>query len=142
MASCRQFGYRSIVGRCNNCDVSRVWYSVNGDRLFARTSGGQTYETKDFESWKPASLPLAALAPVFEARAFRTRETGAIVRLADARRYYAAGRFVWRSEDGGRSWANATGYKNSSILGEGHSDVAISPRSIDEIVVAGRTGIW
>ena len=122
--------------------VSRVWYSADGNRLFARTSGGRTFETADFESWRQASLPLPALAQNLEGRAFRMPETGAKVRLADARRYYAAGRFVWRSEDGGRSWANVTGYRNQSIIGEGHSDIVISPINIDEIVVGGSTGIW
>jgi len=123
-------------------DVSQVRYSADGARLFARTGSGQTMESSDFESWKAARLPLPALAPNFEGRAFRTPEAGARVRLADSRRYYAAGRFVWRSEDGGRSWANVTGYKNQSILGEGHNDVIVSPVNIDEIVVAGKTGIW
>ena len=122
--------------------VSRVWYSADGVRLFARTNAGQTFETADFESWKPASLPMPALAPNLEGRAFRMPEVAAKVRLADSRRYYAAGRFVWRSEDGGRSWANVTAYRNQSILGEGHNDIVISPVNIDEIVVGGNTGIW
>ncbi len=122
--------------------VSRLWYSADGTRLFTRTSAGQTYETSDFETWKPASLPLAALAPNLDGSAFRVPEAGATVRLADSRRYYAAGKFVWRSEDGGRSWANVTGYKNQSILGEGHNDIVVSPGNIDEIVVGGSTGVW
>lgn len=122
--------------------VSRVWYSADSTRLFTRTSAGQIYETTDFESWKPAPLPLPALAPALDGRAFRMPEPGARVRLADSSRYYAAGKFVWRSEDGGRSWANVTGYKNQSILGEGHTDIVVSPGNIDEIVVGGNTGIW
>jgi uncharacterized protein (TIGR03437 family) len=122
--------------------VNRVWYSADGGRLFVRTSAGQMYETSDFESWKPAVLPLPALAPSLDGRAYRAPEPGARVRLADSRRYYAAGKFVWRSEDGGRSWANVTGYKNQSILGEGHYDIVVAPGNIDEIVVGGSTGIW
>ncbi len=122
--------------------VSRVWYSPDASRLFAQMGNGQTFETSDFETWKQSALPVPAPAPGAEGRAYRTPEPGSKVRLADSRRYYAAGKFVWRSEDGGRSWANVTAYKNQSIIGEGHSDIAISPASIDEITVGGTTGIW
>jgi len=46
---------------------------------------------------------------------------------------YGVGRNAYRSDDGGLSWSNLTGYKGVSILGEWLSDVAPSPRDPDEV---------
>src|SRR5205807_7146603 len=41
-----------------------------------------------------------------------------------------------------QTWSNLTGYKGVSILGNGLSDLAVSPRDPDEIVAAAFTGVW
>ena len=33
--------------------VDRVWYSPDGESLYARTHSGRTFSTSDFETWKP-----------------------------------------------------------------------------------------
>lgn len=122
--------------------VNRVWYSVDGTRLMALTASGRVFQTDDFETWQPA--PGTGAPPVDPAPAVSLPEAGARIRAqrVQGARLYAAGRFVYRSEDGGGSWLNLTGYRNSSILGEGLRDLAVSPHDEDEIVVAGVTGIW
>lgn len=119
--------------------VERVWYA--GGRLRILTGAGQTLETSDGAVWQPVGaepLPLAAsstaLAP----------EPGARLWLApsDPRRAYALGRFLWRSEDGGRHWENVTAYKGQSLIGDGLADLAIAPANADEIVVAGAAGVF
>lgn len=124
--------------------VSRVWYSGDGSILFARTADGRIYQTSDLEQWRavsdaritpPAqSVPATATIP----------ETGLKLSLqaASSGRIYAAGSNVYRSDDGGLTWANLTNFKGVSILGGGLSDAAASPRDPDEVVVASASGVW
>lgn len=124
--------------------VERVWYSEEGGRVYALLGSGKLFTTEDFENWRevirdevtpPRAAPVAAAA---------TPEPGALVRSArgDSATIYALGRAVHRSEDGGLSWANLTEYRRHSILGDGLSDLTVSPSDEDEILVAGRFGIW
>jgi len=124
--------------------VDRVWYSDDGFVLYARTTTGRIFETNDFEQWRRStdariSPPAAQNPPVAGAP-----EVG--LRLASQRvasgRLYGVGRNAYRSDDGGLSWSNLTGYKGVSILGEWLSDVAASPRDPDEVVVASLNGVW
>ena len=39
--------------------ADRVWFSVDGARLFVRTTSGRVFETLDFEKWQPST----AVAP-------------------------------------------------------------------------------
>jgi uncharacterized protein (TIGR03437 family) len=57
-------------------------------------------------------------------------------------RIYAAGRQLYRSDDGGRSWANLTAFKTESVIGLGQRSVAVSPANQDQIVVANEFGVW
>jgi uncharacterized protein (TIGR03437 family) len=100
-------------------------------------------ETRDFSSWQPvvdnSGLvgPITLFPPTLP-------EAGARVRVApsDPQRVYAFGRFVYRSEDSGKHWQNLTSLKGKSIIGDGIQDVAVSPRSADEIAVASGAGIF
>lgn len=121
--------------------VARVWFSDEGDRLYIRSYTGQTFVSADLESWTPAKvqppapedLPVAVRPEGFvRARGRRTAPS----------KIYAFGQFVYRSEDGGKSWANLTGYRGASIIGLGPSDLAVSPRDEDELVVATASGVW
>jgi uncharacterized protein (TIGR03437 family) len=71
-------------------------------------------------------------------------EDGAQVRITDRDplRFYAFGRFAYRSDDGGRHWENLTGYKGASIIGDGLRDLAVSPANPDEITVVGGAGVF
>lgn len=120
--------------------VPRVWYAADGNALFAQTADGRIWNTQDFENWKSAP---GAIAPT------KIRLTGRVpgetdIRLETApgaRRQYAIGRFVHRSDDG-LTWNNLTAYRGESILGDSLADLAISPRDADEITVSNQFGIW
>ncbi len=123
--------------------VDRVWYSANGTSLRIRTGLGRNFETADFDTWQ--ALPLDAVVPAApQESAPVLPEDGARVRIAprDLLRIYAFGRFVYRSDDGGRHWENITGYKGASIVGDGLRDLAVSPVNADEITVASGAGVF
>lgn len=122
--------------------VARVWYSPEGTRLFAQTAYGRVFETANFESWQASTAtrpaletdPGAASAP---AGAANTRTSP-----VNSLRVYAWGSQVFRSEDGGVTWMDLTGYQRRSILGGAIRDLAVSPRDTDELVVANDRGLW
>src|SRR5579885_2347233 len=123
--------------------VDRVWFSEDGARLYAQTASGLAYATTDLAKW--AVVPADAATPprAAEVVAPRTPERGARLRAAvGSPRLYGFGMFVYRSDDGGVSWSNLTGFKEVSLIGGPIRDVAISPRDPDEIVVAAGTGVW
>jgi uncharacterized protein (TIGR03437 family) len=133
---------RSLAGLATG-PVDRVSYTTDGSRLFIRTASGRIFETSDFENWKPVAgdpdLPARTLAlPV------RSPEQGARFRIASqaSGRFYAFGKFAYRSEDGGASWENLTGYRAASIVGDGLRDLEVSPTNEDDITVAGNAGVF
>jgi uncharacterized protein (TIGR03437 family) len=120
--------------------VEKVWFSAGGGTLYARTRNGRIFETSDYEVWLPSQAPrepAAAAAPVV----FRTPESGATLVPGNFGRVYAAGRQLYRSEDGGRTWANLTAFKTESVIGTGQRSVAVSENQ-DQIVVANEFGVW
>jgi uncharacterized protein (TIGR03437 family) len=122
--------------------VERVWFSPDGSKLTARTALGSSFETADLETWTPVSPNEPGRAPSVVVN--RLPERSVTVRAApgQASRFYAFGRFVYRSDDGGSVWENLTGYRSSSIVGEGLRDLAVSPVNPDEVVVAGASGVF
>ena len=72
----------------------------------------------------------------------RNPENGARLVASGFGRVYALGRQLFRSEDGGRSWANLTAFKTESVIGFGQRSVAVSPANQDQIVVANDFGVW
>jgi uncharacterized protein (TIGR03437 family) len=122
--------------------VERVWYSPDGTTLFARTAPGTTFETNDFEQWKPA--PAVAPPPMAQAAVPVKPEPAAQVRMQAAAegRYYAFAAQVYRSDDGGLTWSNLTASRGESILGGAVNDVAVSPVNPDEVVAANAYGVW
>ncbi len=111
--------------------VSRVWYSVDGSRLYAQTADARVFETGDFEVWRPATAAVTAQdAP------------RVIASVTDPLRLYAWGGQVLRSDDGGSSWLDVTGFDRRSILGGEIADLAVSPRNPDEVVAANQNGVW
>lgn len=119
--------------------VSRVWFDAGG-ALLAQLPGGQVYESKDSGMWVPAQAPVPE--PAWEV-ATPGPEAGARVRSARlANVAYAAGAHVWRSNDGGVTWANQTAWRGSSLLGPGVQDLAIDPANPDRVAVATGAGVW
>ena len=121
----------------------RVWYSPDGATLFARTASGHVFSTSDLETW--AELSSQTEPPVPSTRSTqRLPESTASTRAGATAgpKVYAVGRFAYRSDDDGLNWSNLTGYKNTSLLGEGLADLAVSPRDPNEIAVAANTGVW
>jgi len=117
--------------------VNRVWYSDSGSILI-RTASGRIFETKDLDTWRRSSArPPAEPA----ATAASLPEPGARLRVASDAVLYAFGKFVYRSENGGASWDNLTGYRGESILGT-VLDLAVSPADSDQIVAAGADGVF
>ncbi len=119
--------------------VVRVWYSADGAGLYAKTSSGQVWQTRDFETWEAAPR-----AEEPERTAVAVGPNGSIARTPSslATRMYAAGDFAYRSEDGGLHWTNVSNARGDSILGGPLTDLAISPKNPDEVVVAGSSGVW
>ena len=124
--------------------VDRVWYSEDGSVLFARTVSGRTFKTVDLERWQRVQDPKIAPPPDENPAAVSLPERP--MRLASnsttAGRLYGVGHHAYRSDDGGVSWLNLTAYQGNSILGDGLTSVAVSPRDADEVTVASRNGIW
>lgn len=121
--------------------VGRVWFGADGSTLYALTSGGRIFQTRDLESWTIASgvaVPQAANSTVAVVpEAGQTR----ILAVSSAK-VYAAGQNAYRSEDGGATWTNLTAYRGQSILGSSLADLAVSPQHPDLVVVAATTGVW
>lgn len=125
--------------------VNRVWYSEDGSTLYARTASGRIFSTEDMERWQRVQDPSVIPPPEENPAAVTVPER--LVKLASnataSGRLYGVGNFAYRSDDGGVSWSNLTGYRGNSILGDGQlSSVAVSPRDPDEVTIASQNGIW
>lgn len=127
--------------------VTQVWFAPAGTELFARTSTGKTFVTRDFESWSAA--PAGTVAPIpanplTPADLARLPESGSLPVIAanDPGRIYAMGQQLFRSEDGGHSWTNLTQYQRSSVVGTGQHSLAVSPLDADQLVLANDYGVW
>ncbi len=124
--------------------VASVWFSAEGDRLYARTASGRVFSTQDFENWTPDPNAADPGAPPALSAVERLPDSGA--RLASFSnapgRVYALGANLYRSEDGGRSWSNLTAYGARPVIGSGQHSIAVSPRDSDQLVVANDFGVW
>jgi len=129
---------RSLAGLASG-PVDRVWYSTNGSQLLIRTASGKVFGTSDFETWQAVSAAPPALStpPV----SGRLPEAEAQTRGGPTR-LYAFGKFVYSSENGGASWENLTAYRDTSIIGNGMRDLAVSPANDQEATVAAASGVF
>ena len=121
--------------------VQDVWFSAGGSVLYARTLSGRVFQTADFETWTPAPDPPAPPSAV-PASAARVPEAGARVIAAGRFRTYALGRQLYRSDDGGHTWANLTAYKSEAVVGMSQHSLAVSPVDENQLVVANDFGVW
>ncbi len=119
----------------------RVWYGPGG-MLLVQNASGRVYQTADLESWQASNVPVPPAG--VNAMVVTLPEPGAQTRAlaGDASRVYAFGESVYRSEDGGAHWENATVYRGTSLIGGGVADLAIAPGNSDEIVTAGAAGVF
>jgi uncharacterized protein (TIGR03437 family) len=124
--------------------VLAVWYSADGSRLYARTRANRVFETIDTENWTAVTTDPGGPADVSPPSVDRIPESGAklAVSAVEPGRIYALGNQLYRSDDGGRSWANLTGFRSQSIIGTGQRSVAVSPDDPDQLVVANSFGVW
>ncbi len=122
--------------------VERLWYSSDGLRLYVRTTAGTVFETADFEKWRPSSAVPPAADPNASAALVPGGTRGVRAAPADGRRLYAYGEEVLRADDGGRAWANVTGFGGRSIIGGGIRDLAVSPLDSEEVVAGNENGVW
>ena len=122
--------------------VEEVWFSENGGTLYARMSSGRVFETSDYEVWLPSQNRAGTRAPVRASRVCAFRRTAAAWWASGFGRVYGLGRNLFRSDDGGRTWANLTAFKAESVIGFGQRSVAVSPANPDQIVVANDFGVW
>lgn len=125
--------------------VVRVWFSADGKTLYARTRSlrgvpGATFASSNLEDWRPAP---DVLQPDLSETPAVTRIPGASSRIVGrGESTFALGDNVYRSNDGGRSWANLTAFASDSIIGSGQHDVAVSPSDPSVLVVANDFGVW
>src|SRR5438045_2794588 len=121
--------------------VGRVWFPTDASRLFAVTAKGRVFESADLETWAPSAVP--AQPPVLaDAAGARLPAAGARLYPQDSRRSFAVGAHLYRTDDAGASWTNLTAYADTSVIGSGQHDLAVSPRDPDLLIVANDHGVW
>lgn len=121
--------------------VQRVWYTADGSRLLIKTASDRIFQTSDFETWTEttASVPEPATVAYVQTRP----EANALLRAPATRGLvYAFGQAVYRSVDDGLNWDNVSRARGQSLLGDRLTDLAVSPRNPEEIVVASSAGVW
>jgi len=122
--------------------VDAVWYAADGARLYARMRSGDVFETADFENWIPAAATLAPPGEAILPEGGPERNSKLVAAPGTPGRFFALGRHLFRSDDGGKSWTNLTAYRTESIIGSGQHGVAVSPLDSDQVVVANDYGVW
>lgn len=123
--------------------VERVWFAPGGGVLYARTASGAVFATADYETWSPAAG--AAEPPAADpATAARLPEASARVLASpnSPNQIFGLGRHLYRSEDGGHTWNDLTGFGSQSVIGDGVTSVAVSPADADQLVAANNFGVW
>jgi uncharacterized protein (TIGR03437 family) len=108
--------------------------------LYVRV-GRTLYFTQDFEKWtlvsqetsSPGEVGASADGPEPSVRRFTTRNSNLL---------YAAGRDVWRSDDGGQNWSNLTRFQGNSLIGGRVRDLATDPSDEARVVAVTDAGVW
>jgi len=123
--------------------VDRVWFSPDGSTLNLKTASGRFFQTSDMESWRSVS---PSEPPTPQDVETLTRPASNVALRAASRRapmvYALNSSDVWRSDDEGASWRNLTRSQATSIVGEGFTDLAVSPLDPQRIVAANHSGAW
>lgn len=122
--------------------VDRVWHAQDG--VFIQLEDGSIFRTADFSVWEPA--PEAEPSGPQEAppqRANAPRDAWLLrAHPMQPALVYALGRQVYRSVDGGRSFAGLTQYRGISLLGDSLRDFSLNPTDPEDLLVASDLGLW
>lgn len=123
--------------------VEGVWFSPDGAALEVQLRSGKLYRTVDFESWTALEQPGPQARPTL-ATVDRLPEPGltAYSPAGNGYRAFAGGRFLWRSDDAGRSWQNLVAAGDTRLIGENIRALALSPRDPDRLAVVTEEGLW
>lgn len=123
--------------------VSGLWFSPQGDRLEVQLTSGRQFATTDFESWAPIATPgTRALATWAVVDSLPEPNARPVASPSNAYRVYAAGQWLYRSDDSGRHWTNLITDGNVQLIGKNVRGITISPLDPDRIAVATDEGIW
>jgi uncharacterized protein (TIGR03437 family) len=121
--------------------VSRVWRHADRSVSIA-LDDGSTYTTVDFLSWTASNVeipPPAGTAPPPDA----PRDAWLVLpHPTQPMVVYALGHQVYRSLDGGRSFAALSRFRGVSLLGESLRDLALNAQDPDDLLVASELGLW
>lgn len=123
--------------------VSGVWFSADGLALETEIANGRIFRTTDFESWT-AQARAGSRVTVTPKVVDMLPEAGSSALAANGNPYraYAYGRFLWRSDDGGKHWMNLIASGETRLIGETVRAMAISPTDPDRIAAVTDEGIW
>ncbi|HUA60857.1 MAG TPA: hypothetical protein VML19_18985 [Verrucomicrobiae bacterium] len=124
--------------------MKQVWFSDDGATLYASSRDGKVFATNDFETWRAVVNAPPAPQSFQEPAVARKPEDSVDLVSASANTYdvFALGRNLSRTNDGGRSWINLTGYRSQSVIGSRQRSVATNNLRPDEIVIANDHGVW
>jgi uncharacterized protein (TIGR03437 family) len=122
--------------------VDRVWYSADGELVYALTGYGREYQSADLDRWTTADVLPPSVNSMSVGGSSPEPQVQYRVSPNDPAVLYALGQAVYRSRDGGIHWDNLTSYRGRSLVGDGLRDLAVSPRNADELIVGGDDGIF
>lgn len=134
--------YNSRAG-FSGAPVAGVWFGADGAGLEIQLLSGKTFRTEDYENW--TSVAKAGTRAGISTKIVDTLpEAGARIFAApgNAYRAYAAGQWLWRSDDSGRHWANVVSAGETRLIGENVRMVAVSPIDPDRLAVVTDEGLW
>jgi len=88
-------------------------------QLVRRTASGSVFQDSGFRKLERLAQPPARGEIVSARTPPALPEPGALVRVhpSDSRKLFALAEHLYRSDDGGRSWINLTGFNHESIIG-------------------------
>lgn len=120
-----------------------VWFSPEGDALELQLENGRIYRTGDFQNWtsvaKAGNRVGVAAKVVYRLPEARAKAFSA---PGNPYRAYAAGRFLWRSDDTGKHWVNLVAAGETKLIGENVRSVSVSPIDSDRVAVLTEEGVW
>ncbi len=121
--------------------VQRVWRTDSGEVMVA-LEDDSVWATSDFLTWTSSD---AAIPPAPVQKDFSGAPHDAWQVLAHPLQpslVFGLGRQVYRSVDGGRSFAGLSRYRGVSLLGETLRDLALNPQDPNDLLVASDLGLW
>lgn len=123
--------------------VAGAWFGLDGASAEIQLRNGKLYRTDDFENWQPV-VAGGARAGLAAKVVDRLPEPGAKAYASPGNGYraYAAGQWLWRSDDGGKHWTNLIAAGDTQLIGQNVQALAISPVDPDRILAATEEGLW